>query len=117
MVSTAVLDEASTTGQEHGGIPRSWRRWIMIALVASIALTAVAWPSRPSSNVVTVSELDLSPHLTRIRMDDPAALDEIAAHERAPVLAGDGWRAVLVEQRLYWDGEQAPSVREPPLPV
>jgi hypothetical protein len=63
-----------------------------------------------------VGRLDLSPHLTRIRMDDPTALDEIAAHERAPVLAGDGWRAVIVEQRLYWDGDNEPSsaARTPP---
>ena len=109
MASTTDLDEASAAAAEHGGIPRAWRRWIMIALVVTAALTALAWPTRPTSNVVTVSRLDLSPHLTRIRMDDPSALDEIAAHERAPVLAGDGWRAVIVEQRLYWDGDHEPS--------
>ena len=109
MASTTDLDEASAAAEEHGGIPRSWRRWIMIALVVTAALTALAWPTRPTSNTVTVSRLDLSPHLTRIRMDDPTALDEIAAHERAPVLAGDGWRAVIVEQRLYWDGDHEPS--------
>lgn len=109
MASTTDLDEASAATVEHGGIPRAWRRWIMIALVVTAALTALAWPTRPTSNVVTVSRLDLSPHLTRIRMDDPSALDEIATHERAPVLAGDGWRAVIVEQRLYWDGDHEPS--------
>jgi signal peptidase I len=109
MASTTDLDEASAAADEHGGIPRAWRRWIMIALVVTGALTALAWPTRPTSNVVTVSRLDLSPHLTRIRMDDPSALDEIAAHERAPVLAGEGWRAVIVEQRLYWDGDHEPS--------
>ena len=118
MASTTDLDEASaaTAADEHGGIPRAWRRWIMFALVTTVALTALAWPSRPTSNVVMVGRLDLSPHLTRIRMDDPTALDEIAAHERAPVLAGDGWRAVIVEQRLYWDGDNEPSsaARTPP---
>jgi len=118
MASTTDLDDASAAAaDEYGGIPRAWRRWIMIALVVTAALTALAWPTRPTSNVVTVSRLDLSPHLTRIRMDDPTALDEIAAHERAPVLAGDGWRAVIVEQRLYWDGDKEPSSGPAPIPV
>jgi signal peptidase I len=114
LVSTAALAQDAPAG-EGTGIPRPWRRWILVTLVVLVTLTALLWPSRPSANVVPVRGLELSPHLTRIRVDDPAALDEIAGHEHAPVLAGDGWRAVIVEQRVYWDGEAAPGSRPAPL--
>ncbi|MEX0846477.1 MAG: signal peptidase I [Ilumatobacteraceae bacterium] len=121
--SKAALTTAAMTGSERrtatetGGIPRRWRQPLVMALLAGVALAALAWPTRTTSVVMPVGAIELSPQLTRIRMDDAAALDEIAAHEDVPLLAGPGWRAVLVEQRLYWDGDHEPRSTEAHVPA
>ncbi len=94
----------------EGGIPREWRRSLLLALLTGVTLTALAWPTeRPRARVVAVREARFSPELTRIRMDDPASLAEIAEQEHTPLLEGAGWRAVVVHHHLYWDGEREPS--------
>ena len=94
----------------EGGVPLHWRRTLLILLLASVALTAVAWPSPSASRIVAVGALRGGTSLTRIRMNDADALDEIADYEGAPVLEGDGWRAVLADQRMYWSGDRPPDL-------
>jgi hypothetical protein len=108
VTTAAMTDDAPGRPTESGGVPRGWQRPLVLAFLAAVAAAALAWPTRVRSRVLPVGAIELSPQLTRIHMDDAMALEEIAAHEDVPVLAGDGWRAVIVEQRLYWDGEREP---------
>ncbi len=112
--SEPVRDDVAEP-REVGGVPREARRWLVVALLVSIAATVSAWPpARPrpdagepesSTAVATrrVAAVDLPAVPMRVQLASRAELDDVARTAGVPVLErDDGWAVVVTDAVVHW---------------
>lgn len=130
LVDTAVISETATgpavatstpvretavSPTEVGGVPRSARRWLVVALLVLVAATATAWPTsdrrRESTSIdaghpvpaTIVSDVRLPSDRPLVRLAARADLEQLArATGASMLLRDDGWCAVVAERAVHW---------------
>lgn len=115
VVSSAPVHEVTPSPTEVGGVPRSARRWLIVALLVLVAATATAWPTvdrrgAPTSiatgdpvPATVVSDVQLPTDRPLVRLAARVDLEQLARSTGASMLLrDDGWCAVVAERAVHW---------------
>lgn len=115
VVTNTPVRETTVSSTEVGGVPRSARRWLIVALLVLVAATATAWPTgerrrEPSSIAASdpvpatiVSDVRLPTDRPLVRLAARADLEQLArATGASMLLRDDGWCAVVAERAVHW---------------
>ncbi len=115
VVTSAPVREVALSSTEVGGVPRSARRWLIVALLVLVAATATAWPTadrrRAPASIATsdpvpatvVSDVQLPTDRPLVRLAARADLEQLArATGASMLLRDDGWCAVVAERAVHW---------------
>ena len=115
----APVADVTTVATDEGGIPRIWRRYLLVAAFAALVLSVLVWPApiakpEPESEAVRVQigGADLPGGLPTIRLAKASELHAIANRYKQPILERpDGWSAVVTPHSVFWfESEQATPI-------
>jgi len=115
VVTSTPVRETVVSSTEVGGVPRSARRWLVVALLVLVAATATAWPTEdrrrgPASiaaidpaPATIVSDVQLPTDRPLVRLAARADLEQLArATGASMLLRDDGWCAVVADRAVHW---------------